>query len=163
VSFELKTSPNIEFVFDAISDYENGITIYNAFELNILATGTDWDLYVGAKTAAVGTWNQNAQYSLAGVLPPVSILQMQVRNNSNTPLTSGFFGLTDISTPTYIIGSAAADPQITCPNNGTNAPGSYLVDPNCYTFKIDLKIQPGFDYRPGMYSLEIEYFIVQDL
>jgi len=164
VAFALKTSPNIDFDFNTINKYINGITIMNAFTLNIEATGTQWDLYVGATTTTVGMWDVTSTYSTTGSPPPISILELQFRNNSSTSLQSGFFSLTDISVPTYIIGSAAApDFAINCPNQGTNQAGSYLTQPNCYTFDIDLRIVPGLNYQSGLYELRIDYIIVQDL
>lgn len=164
VSFELKTSPTISFDFNSIQDYENGITIMNAVTLNIEAVGTQWDLYVGATTTVAGSWDVTSTYSTTGSLPGVNILELNFRNLSNTSLQTGFFPLTDISTPTYIIGtSAAPDIGISCPNQGTNTAGSYLTNPNCYSFDVDLRINPGFTYRPGLYELRIDYVIVQDL
>jgi hypothetical protein len=98
-----------------------------------------------------------------GSLPVINILQLQFRNSSNTSQISGFFGLTDISAPVYIIGSAVADPAVICPANGTNTAGNYLANPNCYHFKVDMKLVPGFSYRPGLYTLRIDYILIEDL
>jgi hypothetical protein len=119
---------------------------------------------VGATTASAGMWNVNSTYSSSGALPQINILEMQFRNNSSTSLQSGFFSLTDISAPTYIIGSSAApDLAVSCPNQGTNTSGSYLTQPNCFTFDIDLRIIPGLTHQAGVYELRIDYIIVQDL
>ncbi len=164
VSFALKTSPNITFDFNTIQKYENGITIMNACTLNIEATGTQWDLYVGATTTNIGYWDVTNTYGSTGSLPTIGILKLQFRNAAATSLVSGFFSLQDISTPTYIIGtSAAPDAAISCPNLGTNTAGSYLTNPSCYKFNIDLRITPGFSLRPGLYTLRIDYVIIQDL
>jgi len=164
VSFALTTSPNITFDFNTIQKYENGITIMNACTLNIEASGTQWDLYVGATTTNVGYWDVTNTYGSTGSLPTVGILKLQFRNAANTSQVSGFFPLQDISTPTYIIGTASApDAAVYCPNLGTNTPGSYTTNPNCYKFNIDLRIVPGFSLRPGLYTLRIDYIIIQDL
>lgn len=165
VSFKVKTSPNIAFDFNSVADYQNGITFMNAFTLNIEAVGTQWDLYVGATSVdMVGMMDVVTPYSTVGVLPPVSLVQLRFRNGSNTSLQSGFFHLTDRAAPTYIIGSTTApDAPITCPNSGTNTAGDYLSNSTCYTFGVDLKIVPGFTYRPGLYRIRIDYIIAQDL
>jgi hypothetical protein len=163
VSFELKTSPNITFDFNTIQEYINGITYMNAVTLNINTTER-FDIYVGATTTNVGFWDVTSTYSTGGNPPPISILKLQFRNGSSTSLMSGFFPLQDIASPTYIIGtSAAPDVSISCPNNGTNAPGDYLTSPNCYKFNVDLRIVPGFTYQSGLYTLRIDYVIIQDL
>jgi len=163
VSFELKTSPNILFDFNTVQEYENGIIIMNAVTLNINTTES-FDIYVGATTTAIDEWNVVSTYSTNGVLPPTSLLQLQFRNASSTSKVAGFFPIQDITTPTYIIGTAVSpEANINCPLLGTSAPGDYLTNPNCYKFKVDLKIVPGFDYRSGHYELRIDYVIIQDI
>ena len=157
-------SSNISFDFTKVQQYQTGIVIYNAFELLIDVSGTQWDLYVGATTTTAGNWDVTTTYSSAGTLPPVSMLQLQFRNANNTSQVSGFFSLTDIASPTYIIGTAAApDAAVSCPNVGTNQPGNYSASPGCYKFRVDMKIVPGFSYRPGLYTLRVDYVLVEDL
>ncbi|ASB49110.1 hypothetical protein CDL62_08140 [Alkalitalea saponilacus] len=162
LSFAVKTSPSVEFNFTTVNQYLTGATVSNAITLNI-ESDVQWDLYVGTQTDEPGFWNEISTYSIHGDKPPVSILQMRVRNLSNTSLVSGFVPLSDITDPVYIIGSEAEDFPVNCPDQGTNAPGSYLVNPNCYRFSIDLRVVPGFDYKAGLYSLTIQYVLVEDL
>jgi len=164
VSFALTTSPNITFDFNTIQKYETGITIMNACALNIEATGTQWDLYVGATTTNMGFWDVSSTYGSSGSLPTIGIMKLQFRNAAATSQMSGFFSLQDRSTPSYIIGSAGApDAAISCPNLGTNTAGNYLTNPSCYKFNVDLRIVPGFNLRPGLYTIRIDYVLIQDL
>ena len=165
VSFGITSaSSNISFDFNTINKYKTGIILYNAFELNVDVTGTQWDLYVGATTTVAGDFDVVSTYSSTGSTPPISLIQMQFRNSNNTSLMSGFFPLTDISSPTYIIGtSAAPDLSISCPNVGTNVAGSYTTNPACYKFKVDMKVTPGFTYKSGLYTLRIDYILIEDL
>lgn len=168
VDFDLKTSPNIEFKFRTISEYQNGIIIPNALELKVNAIGTQWDLYVGTTTTAAGSWNVINSYSTVGVSPPpTSILQARVYNSNNTSQTGpGFFPLTDIASPTYVIGSNVNDAGVNCGDPspvGTNQPGDYTSSPGCYKFRVDLKMVPGFNYRPGLYTLRVDYILIEDL
>ncbi|GAO29743.1 hypothetical protein [Geofilum rubicundum] len=162
VSFELKTSPNVAFEFTTVNQYLAGVTRVNAIQLNIETTD-QWDLYVGTTSDLPGFWDEVSLYSLNGDRPPVSILQLRARNGSNTSQVSNFVPLRDLSDPVYLIGSAATDALVACPNTGANAPGSFVLNPNCYRFDVDLRIVPGLEYRAGLYELRIDYVIVQDL
>jgi hypothetical protein len=170
VSFEFKSSPTIDFLFNTIEKYKNGIIIPNAVTLNVVATGTQWDLYVGSITSSAGTWDNSQYYCSTGDgLPPVDILKVAFRNAGNTPLLGGYQAMQDISSTTLdMIGDHhhAPDPPISCPDvnhKGTNTEGSYLDDPQCYQFKVDFKIVPGLNYRAGLYSLTVEIIIAPDL
>ena len=166
VSFELKTSPNINFDFNTINKYIHGIIAYNICELNVKVDGVQWDMYVGAETTTAGQWDVVSEYSSTGDIPPIDIVQIRINNSSRTSLIPDFFVLKDITSPSYLIGSPSApDPAISCPDQGTNQPGDYNSSPGCYKFRVDLKITPGLDpiYRAGLYSLEIHYMLVEDL
>lgn len=168
VSFDLKTSPNIDFTFNTIDKCVNGIIKPHALDLNVNVTGAQWDLYVGATTTAAGSWNVLTSYSTSGITPPpVNILQARMYNSSSTQLTGGgFFPVNDIATPTYVIGSSANDPGVNCSDPspvGTNQPGDYTSDPGCYRFRVDLKLVPGLIYRPGFYSLRVDFILIEDL
>jgi hypothetical protein len=168
LSFDAKSSPDLDFTFNSIQKYINGITVAHALELNINAIGSEWDLYIGATTTAAGSFNVINSYSNTGTTPPpVSLIQARIYDSNNTPISgSGFFPLTDIATPTYIIGSSSNDAAVNCGDavpTGTNTPGSYLTDPECYKFKVDLKLVPGLTYRPGLYTLRIDFIIIEDL
>lgn len=165
LSFALKTSPNSSFVFDTMEKYKNGIVLPSFLTLRVESIGTQWDMYVGTTTVAGGTFDLNTAYGSSGNSSiPVNILQARVFNTANTSLTgTSFFNLTDISNPHYLIGSASADQAVACPGIGTNSPGSYTNSPQCYTFKVDLKADPGFNYRAGNYSLRVDFVLIQDL
>lgn len=164
LSFELKQGKDIHFVFNTLQKYQAGIIVPGATDLRIIADSINWDLYVGAITIAPGLWNTITTYANYGQEPPIGILELNFRNQANTSQVQGFFPITDISNPVYIIGSESpTDPDITCPGMGTNTPGDYLSSPQCYRFSVDIRIKPGFDLQPGLYFLIIEYIIVEDM
>lgn len=167
VAFASKSSPAIEFTFNTVGKYINGITIPNALTLNIDADLTQWDLYVGATTVTPGEWDVTTHYSASGDEPAVDLMEVRLRNSANTSAVSGFFPLTDMASPTYIIGTnSAPDAAVDCtdmPPTGTNVAGDYLSEPECYKFNIDLRIVPGLSHRAGLYSLRIDFILVQDL
>ena len=167
VAYASKTSPTIELTFNSISKYMNGITIPNALTLNINADLTQWDLYVGATTVTPGELDVTTQYSSNGTNPTVDLMEIRLRNVSSTSLASGFFPLTDIASPTYIIGTnLAPDAAINCtdfPPTGTNVAGDYISQPECYKFNVDLRIVPGLTHRAGLYTLRIDFILARDL
>lgn len=169
VDIILATNPNVEFTFNTVAKLVNGIVIPNAVTVNIEAVGIGWDLYVGSVTTVAGTWDNAQYYTTSGDgAPPVSLLQMRVHNLSSTPLISGFVPMQDIATSTLdIIGDHnATDADIYCSDpvhTGTNAAGSYTTDPQCYQFKMDLKVVPGMTYRPGIYTMQVEIIVAPDL
>ncbi|WP_207427935.1 hypothetical protein [Pedobacter sp. SYSU D00535] len=165
VSFALKTTPNVNFDFNTIEKYQKGIIIPSFLTLRVESPGAEWDLYVGTTTTTNGFFDVNNAYGSSGNSSiPVNILQARVYNTANTTQTgTSFFNLSDISSPNYIIGSSGNDPAAPCGVTGANAAGSYNTQPQCYTFKVDLKATPGLNYRAGSYSLRVDFILMQDL
>jgi hypothetical protein len=170
VDITLGGNSNVDFTFNTIQKLTSGIVIPNAFSVNVEAIGTNWDLYMGAVTAVAGTWDNAQYYATSGNgAPPVSLLQARVHNSSGTSQISGYVPLQDIAVSTLdIIGNhlSGPDPSVNCGDAspvGTNTPGSYLADPQCYQFRVDLKVVPGMNYRPGLYTMQIEFILAPDL
>ena len=158
----MTTGSNVDFVFNTISKYSNGVILPNSTRLRVEST-VEWDLYVGVSTTTAGNWDILTTYSPYGSSTiPVSLLELRFTNVDNTSQQVGFFGVSDISTPTYIIGSTINDPT-TSSGVGTNVPGDHLSNPNTHRFRVDFRIVPGLIYRPGLYSLTIDYTLVEDL
>ncbi|MBL0104599.1 MAG: hypothetical protein IPP51_13070 [Bacteroidetes bacterium] len=168
VAIQLASATNVDFTFDTFEKLRTGIFIANAITFNIEATGTRWDLYMGAVTTTPGLWDNVQLYGTSGTAPTVDMIKLRVHNLSSTPLISGFVPLQDIATSTLdIIGNHnATDVDINCSDinpAGTNTAGSYTTDPQCYQFRVDLRIVPGTAYTPGLYTLQIEFVIAPDL
>ena len=170
VSIDLATATNVDFTFNSISKLVNGIVLPNAITVNVECTSGQFDLYVGSVTSVAGLWDNASYYTSTGNGNiPVDILLMRIHNLSNTSQLSGYVQIQDVATSTLdIIGNhtSAPDPAVNCSDIipvGTNTAGSYITDPQCYQYRVDLKIVPGFIYRPGLYTLQIEFIIVEDL
>ena len=169
VNIDLTSATNVDFRFDTFYKLTNGIFIANAITFNIEAIGTQWDLYMGSVTTIPGVWDNVQYYGTSGNgAPNVNMVQTRVHNLSGTPQISGFVPLQDIATSTLdIIGNHnIADAPVNCSDPspvGTNTAGSYLSDPQCYQFRVDLRIVPGYLYRPGLYTLQIEFIVAPDL
>lgn len=160
--FALKTAPTVNFIFNTIDKYQNGLIQYNYLQLRI-ETDRTWDLHVGASTSVQGEWDEDLRYSNTGTTPPIGLLELRLRNAQNTSQQDDFFPIRDVNDPVYIIGSANLDAETGCGNEGANAAGSYLTNPGCYLFNLDLKIKPGITYRPGLYRMEIVFTLYENL
>lgn len=162
LNFDLKVSPSVNMVFNTIEKYEQGLVQYNFNQLNIVSDVT-WDLYVGANTSVPDLWDEEISYSNSGATPPLSILQLRVRNSNNTQQIQDFFSLTDIALPTYLIGSSLSDNEKSCDELNSNMAGTYKTSPGCMSFDVDIMIKPGLEYRAGQYKVEIIYTIIENL
>lgn len=160
--FDLKSSPTVSMVFNTIEKYQSGLVQYDYMQLRIVADST-FDLYVGAQTSVEGEWDEDLNYSNTGITPEVALLQLRMRNAQNTSQQHDFFVLRDINDPVYIIGSSASDALVACGSEGANTSGDYVTTPGCYLFNLDLMIKPGFIYRPGLYSIEIVFTLMENL
>lgn len=153
---------SLDFAFNTIRQYTNGVIVPNATEFRIESTA-QWDLYVGTQTTVAGQWDLVQSYSSAGSSTvPVSILEIRAVSPGGTSQQTAFFPLQDIGSPVYLIGSAADDP-LTSSGIGTNAPGDPQNDAFTHRFRIDYKLTPGVNYQPGVYSLTVVFTLAEDL
>lgn len=148
----LATDPNVEFTFNSIPSYENGIIKPNVTELKVEST-VPWDLYVQAETA---TWAQLQAFSSAGTSTiPSTLLEVRVIDGAGNSALSNFTALTD--TRLDIVGTVAASDGI--------AAGSFLTAPSTHFFRVDYRIVPtvAASYQAGFYGLNVIYTLAEDL
>lgn len=165
----LETSPTVNFTFDNMTAYNAGITYSGSTILHLKVDSGNaackWKLVMyidngGAPTAA-GDWNKLATYGGSGTTPAISLLQVRVYNNCNTPMCESWENFTTTGQAIDIIKDAILVPAGSCTTN-VNGLGSYLNHYNEYTFTIDYKIVPGFSMQPGTYNLTLHFCLVED-
>ena len=162
LDLEITKGTDLNFTFNTIRQYTSGVILGNASEFTIEST-VDWDLYVGTETMTAGVWDLIQAYSTAGNSNvPVNILEIRADSPGGTSQQSAFFQLQDISTPIYLIGSAANDPAIGS-GVGTNDPGNSVTDPFTHKFRVSYKLTPGMDHTPGLYTLTVVFTVAEDL
>ena len=162
----LVTSPNLDFVFSTIPEYQNGIIKTNATELRVEAT-VNWDLAVNAETAE---WENFESYSQAGSTSiPSSIISVRAIDAAGNSLIDGEGDLSAAVSFTALVGTnytpiIGDDPGNSDPADLPGAPGSYLTSPDTHQFRIDYLIQPGLEnYTAGYYGINLVYTLAEDL
>lgn len=148
----LATDPNVEFTFNTIPSYVNGIIKPNVTELRVEST-VPWDLYVQAETA---NWSQLQAFSSAGTSTiPSTLLEVRIIDGAGNSALNNFTSLTD--TRLDIVGTVAAGDGI--------AAGSYLTTPDTHFFRVDYRIIPTLtaQYQAGYYGLNVIYTLAEDL
>ncbi|MCO6358671.1 hypothetical protein BXY85_1131 [Roseivirga pacifica] len=148
----LATDPNVEFTFNTIPSYVNGIIKPNVTELKVEST-VPWDLYVQAETVS---WSQLQAFSSAGVSTiPSTLLEVRVIDGAGNSALSNFTALTDSRLD--IVGTDA-------PDDGIDA-GTYLTNPDTHFFRVDYRIIPTLtaQYQAGYYGLNVIYTLAEDL
>lgn len=171
----MSTPSNVDFVFDKFSQYTGGIIMSGSTELHVrvdaLTAACKWSLKmtvdnnVGATMPAATDWYKAITYGLGtvGTTPQLDLIEVKVYNGCNTPIASGSYQNFVAATGSSIdiINDVVMNPAGTCALN-VNGPGSYLTNYNEYTFNIDYRIVPGFNFAPGLYQLKINFCLVEN-
>lgn len=163
------TNQNLNFDFDSFSKINGGIVQYGSSIIKIkvseaIPASCNWTLkmYVSS-TAVAPEWDALTNYgSVSGILPPLSLIDVRVNNGCSTPQSFGVWQNFAAAQGAFIdIINNAVITASTVPctvGSEVNGPGSYLTNYNAYTFTVDYRIiLAGFTYRPGRYTLKIEY------
>ncbi|TVQ10975.1 MAG: hypothetical protein EA361_13145 [Bacteroidetes bacterium] len=144
LTLTMTTNPQVDFVFSTIQEYQNGITRFNAVQLEVDATMA-WDLYVYANSDA---WIQVDQYSTNGnPWLPAEILQMNSSITSAAPQNmNGFTSLRGLGN-SEAGGGPTVETQFLAGEVGTAlgesfAPGTAAANPDSHRFRLDMRLTP---------------------
>lgn len=170
------SSATVDFTFDTFQKYISGITIAGATVLKVKVVNSAlndplgqcrWKLQVvvhkmGGTTAA-DEWEDVQMYGSAGTYAKIDILHVSARNGCSTPVNSNNFDnfTVDGDIISFIDSPGITNPNGACAQN-VNGPGSYTSSFNEYTFNIDYRVTPGFNFRPGIYQLYLAYQLIED-
>ena len=171
------SSVNQVVVFDDFTRYNGGITINSVTRIRITVEDQtvpdplcSWNLRMfiennsGAGTPA-DEWEELASYgNQNGDNPKLSALQIRVRNACATsPADNAFQSFSTTADILDIIAQMLpVTPAGSCTQN-VNGPGSYLTNFDEFTFDIDIRLNPGFQYNPGIYNLNIRFRLEENL
>ena len=184
LNLTMTTNPQVDFSFKTIQEYQQGITRFNATQLEVDAT-LAWDLFVYANT---DTWTQVEAYSTNGNgALPAEVLEFRssVDNAAFTPEGfTAFTSLKGLTNSAVAGGIPTAATQFlagavgTTGTNDSYAPGTASANPTTNRFRIDMRMVPeipatfpnstvarvGPNYaQAGYYYLEVVYSLVEDL
>jgi hypothetical protein len=187
LNLTMTTDPQVDFTFKTIQEYQQGITRFNATQLEVDAT-LAWDLFVYANT---DNWTQVEAYSTNGnPYLPAEILEMQSSVTSSAPVNiNTFSSLLGATNSTVAGGVPTAATQFLAGEFGTVsgggsafAPGTAAGNPSTHKFRIDMRLKPSIPAtfpnstvlltangnneayaQAGYYYLEVVYSLVEDL
>lgn len=171
------TSINQVVVFDDFTKYNAGITLNGVARLRIVVEDKavpdplcSWSLRMfiennsGAGTP-IDEWEELTTYGNgSGDNPQISALQIRVRNACATsPADNTFQSFSTTADILDIIGQMLpVTPAGSCTQN-VNGAGSYLTNYDEFTFNIDIRINPSFQYNPGIFNLNIRFRLEENI
>jgi hypothetical protein len=98
LQLDMSTPDQVEFVFDEISEYYDGITKYGATQLRVSAT-VSWDLYAVGRSTGMngpGFWDQQFTYgnaALGGIdALPIGLLELRQSQDNPVGTAGDYFG-----------------------------------------------------------------------
>lgn len=187
LNLSMTTSPQVDFTFKTIQEYNLGITTFNATQLEVDAT-LAWDLFV---YASADSWTQVESYSTNGnAYLPAEVLELQSSVTSAAPVNcNAFTPLLGLTNSTVAAGVPTAATQFLAGEFGTVSgggsafdPGTSANNPTTHKFRIDMRLKPGIPAtfpnstvllsangnnetyaQAGYYYLEVVYSLVEDL
>lgn len=171
------SSVNQVVVFDDFTKYNSGVTINSVARIRVTVedkTVVDplcsWSLRMfiennsGAGTP-IDEWEELVKYGVGnGDNPQISALQIRVRNACSTsPSDNVFRSFNDTTDILDIIEPLLpVTPAGSCTQN-VNGPGSYQTNFDEFNFDIDIRINPGFQFNPGIFNLNIRFRLEENI
>ena len=171
------SSVNQVVIFDDFTKYNGGITINSATQIRITVEDKtvpdplcSWNLRMFIENnSGAGTpldeWEELTNYGNGNAdNPKISALQIRVRNTCATSPADNTFQSFNTSADILdiIAQMLPVTPAGSCTQN-VNGPGSYLTNYDEFTFDIDIRLNPGFQYNPGIYNLNIRFRLEENL
>jgi hypothetical protein len=162
---------NVDFVFDDFSKYNGGITQSGTTTLRLKVLPNNpsckWTLRVYIENnpgggSPVNQWETLSSYGNGTDAPTLDLLAIKIYNGCGTPINSGVYQNFAAINGSFIdiVNDASLIPAGSCATN-VNSAGSYLTDPNEYTFMVDYRIVPGLNFTSGYYQVVLHFCLVE--
>ena len=172
VSIVPNTSVNQIIAFDDATKYIGGITINSVTRIRVIVEDKtipdrlcSWNLKMFIENnsvagTALNEWEEVTNYGNgAGSNPTIDLLEVRVRNACATsPHNNIFRSFNDANEILEIIREEIGNivSAGSCTTN-VNGPGSYLTNYDEFNFDIDIRLNPGVRFNPGIYNLNIRF------
>lgn len=170
--FYMSTSGNVDFDFDDMQKYVNGITHSGSTQLRlkvdeIIAGSCKWKLMMYIDNNGYlpnNEWEPLNIYGSSGNNPELNLIQVKVYNGCGTPVNNGIFQIFAGNVQYDILDIIPDLPRTMpgpCDGSTINGPGSFLTDYNEYNFTVDYRILPGYTLKSGAYQIKIHFCLVE--
>lgn len=171
--FIMSTSGNVDFEFDDMRKFINGITKSGSTQLRLkvnelIAGSCKWKLmmYIDNNGHLPNNeWEPLSVYGTSGNNPELNLIQVKVYNGCGTPVSSGvyqvFSGNVQYDILDIIPPLAVRNMPAPCDGTLVNGPGNYLTDYNEYSFTVDYRLTPGYALQSGAYQIKINFCLVE--
>lgn len=176
VEFVTNSTENAVFSFDDFRDYYSGINLYSIATLRVSITDLvipdplcSWALSLEVDNnpgsgALPANWEELASYSGVVTTPPtIDELEIRIRNSCATsPIDNSYQTINNHADILDIIQSALPITAAGSCTNNVNGSGSFLSNPGEFIFHIDLRFRPGFQFDPGIYTLNLRFHLEEN-
>jgi len=169
------TGEQSDFVFDSFGKYLGGITYHGAVKINVEVDdqappnpNCKWMLTMSVENnpssgSADAEWETLTTYGAGNADPPkIDILELRITNGCSTSPIDGVFQSFSVHGDYYEIieNTGIAIHAGSCVTN-VNGPGSFLTNYDEFSFMVDFRITPGYNFEPGIYQLQIKFELVE--
>ena len=174
VSFEPSDAVSLNLQFTTFSDYSSGITINGAATLKIRVEDKvvpdpdcKWFLTMevgnnpGGGTAA-SDWETLSQFGTGNAPEPtLDILEVRVSNGCATSPIDGVYSsyFNNHGDVQALIADLLTRVNANSCIQNVNGPGNYVTNYNEYTFRIDVRVRPNLNFKPGIYQLNLKFHL----
>lgn len=170
------TTVNEIVTFDDFTKYNGGIIVNSVARIRvniedkaIVDPLCSWSLTMqignnpGSGTP-INEWEELLGYgSGAGNNPTIDQLEVRVRNICTTsPIDGTFQTFTNDMDIIDIIAAALPITAAGSCSNNVNGVGSYLTNYDEFNFDIDIRLNPGFNFNPGIFQLNIKFHLEEN-
>ncbi|WP_297815095.1 hypothetical protein [uncultured Polaribacter sp.] len=183
VELILDEEDNNEFTFDDFSTYSSGYARTTVARLKVKVEDKipsdgfcSWSLIMNVDNngAPLEEWEELTKYGLGlGNNPLLSIFEVKITNDCLTspnydnfvPLDNSAHNIMKIIEDIMLNATPETSdivPAGSCLDN-VNGPGDYISNYNEFTFKIEVRINPGMIYNPGKYALNLNFRLEENI
>lgn len=174
----MNSDPMLTYTFDEMSQYVAGVTQVGATQLTIRVdsivgdSDCKWRLraevdnnFTGGGADVIDEWEPLNEYGISSLpTPTLDILQIRVKNACNTPMPIGFIPHFVVDGDDFwIINNFGMQNYDNCNSVNINTPGNPIENQyGAYTFIIDYRIRPEFNFHPGIYQISVKFYLEED-